>query len=76
MSTSGSNRLLNGRLKNIEEKIAGKRDEILKLESTLAHGQEFVSGEMSQKLTEPQFKETSQREYMIEKQQAELQAIA
>jgi hypothetical protein len=63
-------------LRGIEKKISDKREEILKLESTLTHGKEFVSGEMAQKLTEPQFKEMSQREYLVGKQQAELEAVA
>lgn len=62
-------------LKSIERKIAEKREEVAKLEIALVHGKEFASGEMAKKLTEPEFEEMSQREYVVGKQAKELENI-
>lgn len=59
---------------SIEKKIEDKKEEIGKLHSALSAGREFVSGEMQKKLSEPQFKELTQREYVVQKRQIGLQA--
>ena len=63
-------------IRSIEKKIADKHEEIRKLEGALEAGRELASGEMQRKLSEPEFKEMTQREFLVEKQQAELQAVA
>lgn len=53
-------------LLGIEKKINEKKGEIIKLEKALEMGREFASGQLSQKLTVPEFREMSQKEYIAE----------
>lgn len=62
-------------LNSIERKIVEKRDETARLERTLEMAKEFVSGELTKKLTEPEFEEMTQREYVVGKQMKELEKI-
>ena len=62
-------------LASIEKKIADKKDELAKLVITLDQAREFVSGQMADRLTEPEHRTMSQREFLTEQKERELQAL-
>lgn len=58
---------LQGSIESIEKKIEEKKKELYQLSEGLGRARQFVSGELSKKLTMPDFKEMSQSEYNEQK---------